>query len=133
MIGLDTNVLVRYIVQDDPEQSGQASAFIEKNCTKENPGVVNLIVLVELVWVLKIAYKYDKKIIENVLQQLLITTELHVQENNSVWRALHEYKKGKADFADYLVGVINREHNGDMTVTFDRKASKINHFYLLSD
>ncbi len=133
MIGLDTNVLVRYIVQDDPEQSGQASAFMEKNCTKEDPGFVNLIVLIELVWVLKIAYQYDKKTIQNVLQQLLITTELHIEQTNNVWRALYEFKKGTADFADYLIAAINREHNCDMTVTFDRKASKINHFYLLSD
>jgi predicted nucleic-acid-binding protein len=59
MIGVDTNVLVRYIVGDDPKQSKLAITFLEKTCSKENPGFVNLIVLCELVWVLRGAYKVD--------------------------------------------------------------------------
>ncbi len=60
MTGIDTNVLVRYIVQDDPAQSALATTFIEKNCTAKKPGFINLIVLCELTWVLKRAYRAER-------------------------------------------------------------------------
>ena len=75
MIGLDTNVLVRYIVQDDARQSRAAVRLIERNCTIESPGHVSLLVLIELVWVLGGAYMYQKAVIVSVVQQLLQTVE----------------------------------------------------------
>ena len=73
MIGVDTNVLVRYIVQDDIEQSKDATRFIEKRISSSNPGFINQIVLCELVWVLKRAYGYEKTIIFEVLEKILQT------------------------------------------------------------
>ena len=79
MIGLDTNVLVRYIVQDDPAQSAAANTLIEAKCTVDAPGRVDAIVLCELAWVLESAYGYQKEVVVSVLKQLLSTAELSVE------------------------------------------------------
>jgi predicted nucleic-acid-binding protein len=131
MIGLDTTVLVRYIVQDDPEQSEQATRTIEEHCTVKQPGFINRIVLVELVWVLKGAYGYDKTIIESVLQQILTTAELVVEKSDVAWHALQALQKGTADFADYLIASVNKRHGCQTTVTFDRNAAKNKYVQLL--
>ena len=78
MIGLDTNVLVRYLVQDDPGQSRKATQVIAKRCTRDDPGFVNRIVLCELVWVLESAYGYSKDTIVAVLEKLLRTSQLKI-------------------------------------------------------
>ena len=98
MIGLDTNVLIRYIVQDDPNQSHQATKFIEENLSKDVTGWISHIVLCEIVWVLKRAYGYKKAILVNVIKQLLMTTELDIENPDVAWQALHEYEKGSAGF-----------------------------------
>ena len=93
MIGLDTNVLVRYVVQDDPEQAQVANRLIEGQCTRESPGFVSGLVLAELVWVLLGAYGYDKKIVISVLRQILQTGELTVDNPTLIWAALSDFKK----------------------------------------
>ena len=79
MIGLDTNVLVRYIVQDDPVQSSAATSLMESGCSPEEPGYVSLTVLVELVWVLDGAYNYDRSVVVSVIRQLLQTDSLSTE------------------------------------------------------
>ena len=131
MIGLDTNVLVRYLVQDDPAQSRKASQVIAKRCTRDDPGVVNRIVLCELVWVLENAYGYSKDTIVAVLEKLLRTSQLKIEDMQSAWIAFRMYQKGKADFADCLLGTTNRFGGCIETVTFDQAASKLEDFQLL--
>ncbi len=131
MIGLDTNVLIRYIVQDDPDQSRKASQFIENNCSHKVPGFINSIVLCEIVWVLKRAYGYNKNLIIVVLKQILITAELEVENSDCALLALRDYEHGKADFADYYIAEINREKGCEYTVTFDQKTSDCPRFSLL--
>ena len=131
MIGIDTNVLIRYIVQDDPEQSAKAVRFIEANCSKNAPGFINSIVLCEIVWVLKRAYKYNKNLITMVLKQILITTELEIENSDCALLALHDYEKGHADFADYFIAQINRDKGCEATVTFDQKTSDCRQFTIL--
>jgi predicted nucleic acid-binding protein len=80
MIGLDTNVLVRYLVQDDPGQSRKATQVIAKQCTRDDPGFINRIVLCELVWVLESAYGYSKDTIVAVLEKLLRTSQLKIED-----------------------------------------------------
>ena len=87
MIGLDTNVLVRYIVQDDPEQSAAAERLIEGRCTAQAPGYVSVPVLVELVWVLTSAYDYENAAVIPVIRQLLRTAEFAVEDRQTVWAA----------------------------------------------
>ena len=131
MIGLDTNVLVRYLVQDDPSQSRKATQLITKRCTRDDPGFINRIVLCELVWVLESAYGYPKDTIVVVLDKLLRTSQLKIEDVQAAWTAFRIYQKGKADFADCLMGTTNRIGGCEWTVTFDQPASKLEGFQLL--
>ena len=130
MIGLDTNVLVRYLAQDDKDQSKSATSLIEKN-VETSYFYINNIVLVELVWVLQGAYKLNKENTVNIIEKFLHTTQFKVQEQNNVWQALTAYKDGTADFADYLSGQNNLTHRCQYTATFDVKASRSKNFMLL--
>lgn len=130
MIGLDTNALVRYIVQDDERQSGEASRLIETHCSAESPGFVALIVLAELVWVLEGAYGYSKDIVLRVLEQLLHTAELTVESPVVARLALADFRAGPAGFADYLIAQAASRAGCEVTYTFDRKAAKSAHFSL---
>lgn len=132
MIGLDTNVLVCYIVQDEPIQADAATTFIDTNCTVETPGFICNIVLVELVWVLERGYGYDKKSIIAVLKQIATTTELRLENPSLVWQAIIDFQNGGAGFADCLLVETNHQHGCNATYTFDRNAAKNGRFKLLS-
>ena len=132
MIGIDTNVLVRHLVQDDPLQSRVAIKVITTQCTREDPGFINRIVLCELVWVLESAYGYSKETIVNVLDKLLRTSQLKIEDTQSAWTSFRMYQQGKADFADCLLGATNRVNGCEWTGTFDQAASKLDGFQLLS-
>ncbi|MBM4123022.1 MAG: type II toxin-antitoxin system VapC family toxin [Nitrospira sp.] len=131
MIGLDTNVLVRYLVQDDPGQSRRASQLISRECTREAPGFINRIVLCELVWVLETAYGYSKEAIAGVLEKVLRTSQFQIEDVQAAWTAFRLYRKGRADFADCLLGTVNHHQGCDRTVTFDQQAGKLEGFDLL--
>lgn len=124
MIGLDTNVLVRYIVQDDPEQAARAGALIEAQCSDESPGFVSMLVLAELCWVLSKGYGYDRPVLEDVLTNLLTTTDLVVEQAADAWAALQDFKRGPADYTDYLIGRRGLGCGCKTTYTFDRKAAR---------
>jgi predicted nucleic-acid-binding protein len=128
MIGIDTNVLVRHLVQDDLSQSRAATQVITKQCTRDDPGFINRIVLCELVWVLESAYGYPKDTIVAVLEKLLRTSQLKIEDAQSAWTAFRMYQKGKADYADCLLGATNRIAGCDSTVTFDQAAIKLEGF-----
>lgn len=130
MIGIDTNVLVRYIVQDDKAQATAASRLLE-SCTEAKPAYINLIVLCELSWVLKGAYDYDREMIANIIEQILLTDCFEVQLSESVWRALSCFRDGAADFADCMIGELNHHAEVKTTYTFDRKAARAGYFKLL--
>ena len=128
MIGVDTNVLIRYLVGDDPRQTARAVKFIERECSQETPGYVNRIVLCELVWVLSGAYKYSREKISEVLNLLVRTAELRVEDQDSAWSAINDYEHGLCDFPDSYLALTNRRAGCELTVTFDSKASR--HPYL---
>jgi predicted nucleic-acid-binding protein len=123
MIGLDTNVLVRYITQDHPEQSKLATDYIEKKCTANSPGYVNHIVICELIWVLNRAYRFEKNIVSEVIGKILLSSELVVEDSDTVWQALEAYKSESADFADYLISIKNHSAGCVTTSTFDKAAA----------
>jgi len=124
MIGLDTNILVRYIAQDDPEQSPKATRLIE-SLTAEAPGYVTLVSVVELVWVLTGCYSSAKSEICQVLETLLRSRELLVADTDIVWNALRRYRDSKADFADILIERLATAAGCSHTVTFDRAAARV--------
>lgn len=131
MIGIDTNVLVRYITQDDAVQSALASEFLERICQPNEQGFVSFVVLTELFWVLQRAYKYDKQQLLLVLATLMATEYLVVEESDLAWRAYLAYRQGTADFADYLLGHIHQAHGCTYTITLDQRAAQNMHFQLL--
>lgn len=127
MIGLDTNVLVRYLTQDDPEQASRAGQLIETYCTKDDPGFVSLIVLCELVWVLRGAYGYEKELVIAVLEQILTTSELRVEAEHTARSSLTAYRRGSADFADYVILFSNRAQGCEITYSFDQRLARNDH------
>lgn len=124
MIGLDTNVLIRYIAQDDLAQSTRATRFIERQCSAADPGFVSLVTLVEVVWVSESCYDASAREVATILRQLLGTKQLVVQEAEIVWKALRLFEAGSAEFADYLVDQIAKAQGCTATVTFDKTAAK---------
>jgi len=123
MIGLDTNVLVRYIAQDDQKQSAVASELIE-SLTASSAGFIALVSVVELVWVLQSSYQSSKSEIIVVLETLLRTRELTLENAETVWQALRRFSESNADFADCLIERSANAAGCDHTVTFDSKAAK---------
>lgn len=123
MIGLDTNVLVRYIAQDDVDQAARATRLIESLDT-ENRGFVSLVALVELHWVLRRAYKVSRDDSANIVRQLLAAKELLVQEPDAVRRALSR-TTGDADFSDALIYELGEQEGCAHTATFDERATQM--------
>jgi predicted nucleic-acid-binding protein len=123
VIGLDTNVIVRYVAQDDPTQSAIAAALIDSLST-DAPGFVALISVVELVWVLTSCYRAPKEKIIDVIETLLRSKELIVENADILWQALHLYRREhKADLPDCLIERSADAAGCDHTVTFDRNAA----------
>lgn len=131
MIGLDTNVLVRHLTQDDPVQSPLASAFIEQNLSADTPGVIGHLVLAELAWVLARAYGYTREQVADALHAILTCREFRVETPDEAILALDDYRKGSADFADCLIGRHHRRLGASCTASFDRKAAQSPLFRLL--
>lgn len=123
MTGIDTNVLVRYLVQDDAEQARKATYFITNECSTDDTGLINRIVLCELVWVLETAYEYPRSAVAMALEKILRTAQFTVEDHQEAWLAFRDYQNG-ADFADALIAAINRRFGCGVTVTFDRRASR---------
>ena len=128
MIGLDTNILVRLLVGDDPDQTERAKRFVNRHCTGETPGFINCVVLTELVWVLTTSYGYRRTEIVDAIGNLLAGDDRVVEHHDEVRAALPDYKSGRGDFIDALIVRINRSQGCDGTATFDRKAIKLNGF-----
>ncbi len=123
MIGLDSNVLVRYIAQDDPVQSPKATRLIE-SLSADDPGYVSLVSVVELVWVLMRCYSSSTSEICVVLGTLLRTKEIIVANADVVWKAVRLFKTNNADFADCLIERSASDAGCGYTATFDRGAVK---------
>jgi predicted nucleic-acid-binding protein len=123
VIGLDTNVLVRYIAQDDSEQSPRAAALIE-SFSSEAPGYVTTVSVVELVWVMQSCYDMTREGIAEVLSQLLRTREIVVENAEVVWRAIRVFGASGADFADCLIERSAANAGCIEVFTFDQSAAR---------
>lgn len=131
MIGLDTNVVVRYLAQDDPKQSAAATRLFEHTLSPESPGLVSAIVLCELAWVLAECYDADRARIRAAIEGLLASRQIAVEAPELVRRALRAWADSGADFADALIGEVAAAHGAAKTVTFDRAAGRLAGFELL--
>ena len=123
MIALDTNVLVRYVMQDDPRQSARATRLIE-SLTAEDPGFVPVVALVELVWVLSGSYALNRAQVTTVLETLLRSKELVVDRADLVTQALQRFSASHADFADALIERTANAAGCTATMSFDTGAVK---------
>lgn len=121
MIGLDTNVLVRYIMQDDPVQAAQATDLIE-TLSETRPGFVTLVSVVELVWVLGSCFDLQRPQLVMALEALLQTRELVVERADVVWRAVRQFRDSNGDFADCLIARLAAAAGCERTMTFDKGA-----------
>ena len=123
MIGLDTNVIIRYLTHDDPAQTAAAMRLIN-SLTSDSPGYLSLIVVAELVWGLETSYGFKKKEIQQTVETLLRSSELVIEQAEIVSQALRTFRTGRADFADCLIERRGNAAECQYTVTFDRAAAE---------
>jgi predicted nucleic-acid-binding protein len=128
MIGLDTNVLTRLFVDDDPVQARHARTFVAERCNEENPAFVDRIALCELVWVLARSHDYQRGEIATIIEKLLASPDIILEDETAVRGALHSFTQRGVDFSDALIGEVNRARGCEATATFDRKAAKLEGF-----
>jgi predicted nucleic-acid-binding protein len=131
MIGLDTNILVRYLAQDDPEQSAKANRIVEHDLTEANPGFVSVVAMTETVWVLERAYGVSDLQIAAAVEEMLQADFLSVECEQEVFTAAAALKEGRGSFADALIAALGEKAGCSWTLTFDRKASRLAGFRLL--
>ena len=125
MIGLDTNVLVRYFAQDDPTQSRRATALIEQQLTEEIPGFISVVALTKTIWVLERMYHLTREQIAIVVERVLEADVLVVEHEAEVGTALAAVWEGLGSFGDALIAAINAQAGCPRTLTFDRKALRL--------
>ncbi len=131
MKGVDTNILVRYLTQDDAAQSARVDRLIDD---AEDEGIrlhIEDIVLCELVWVLRGAYRFGKAAIVSALEKTLAASLFHFDDRDRLRRAVDEYREGGGDFADYVIGERNASAGCESTLTFDRNLRGSTHFLVL--
>jgi predicted nucleic-acid-binding protein len=125
MIGLDTNVVVRYLVQDDPKQSKQATQAIEKAAAEGKTLAISQVTLCEIVWVLERCYSLGKKELVAVIKQILKTQQINVEQDTVARQALHDFEeKEGVDFSDCLIGRQNAAKGCAFTYTLNKKAAQ---------
>jgi predicted nucleic-acid-binding protein len=130
MIGLDTNILARYLAQDDAVQSSKSQQIIERQLSEDNPGFISVIVMVETVWVLDRAYKLSALEIAEAVEGILQTEVLVVEKEQEVFTAMTMLRQGLGSFADALIAQLGSRAGCSKTLTFDRKAARLPGFEL---
>lgn len=124
MIAIDTNVLVRFLTQDEPGQAAAASAFM-RGLTSAAPGFISREVMVELVWVLERAFRFSRVEVSAALEGLLAAVEIEVEAADDVGAAVFRYRDDGFGFADLMIAAAGRRAGASSLVTFDRKAAQI--------
>ncbi len=132
MIGLDTNILVRYIAQDDAVQSPIATRIIEDRLSEEHPGFISLVTMAETVWVLDRSYGLSAAEIAAAVERILQTNVFLVQNEQEVFTAMVALKMGAGSFSDALIGALGTWAGCSATVTLDKKATRLKTFELAS-
>lgn len=125
MLGIDTNVLVRILVEDDKAQCARARRVVDMAIAKGEAVFVSLLVLLETEWVLRSRYRVAKPEIMDIVSRLLDSVELSFEDEPAVEEALFHWRESSADFADCLIGVRNRRLGCRATMTFDAKAARL--------
>jgi len=123
MIGIDTNILVRFLVVDDRSQHETARQFLTQR-TSSDPAFISLMVVAELIWVLKRLYDYSFADIKRALSTLLMAEELEFEQRTFLGHILIQNQSSSIDLADHIISHIAKQNGCTHTVTFDRNAAK---------
>jgi predicted nucleic-acid-binding protein len=123
VIGLDTNVIVRYLAQDDVRQAAIATRLIEGSLSAEARGFVSIVTLAEVVWVMASNYRAARAAVADIVEGLLTAPQLAIEKADVIWRALRAFRESKADFSDAVIVELGRDAGCAKTVTFDREAA----------
>ena len=132
MVGLDTNVIVRLFVDDDPQQAQVARQFVASKCSESDPGFIDRVALCELIWVLTSVHGYRREAVADVIELLLENRDMRLEDADVARDALQEYRMSGVEFADILIGHINLARGCEITATFDRRAAKLKGFVRVS-
>jgi predicted nucleic-acid-binding protein len=132
MIGLETNIILRYLLQDDPKQTRQANQIIDRQLSGQNPGFISLVTVLEIVWVLRSLLRRDAFQIASDIERLLAADTFEVQNEHQVFEAAFALKRGTGEFEDALIGALNTWAGCSRTLTFDRKAARLPHFQVIT-
>jgi predicted nucleic-acid-binding protein len=130
MIGLDTNLLVRYLTQDDPVQARQATEVIEHRLTDAEPGFISIVAIAEMVWVLARHYRFASERIVNAIERILQAETLVVESERDVFAAMTALRDGRGEFGDALIGAVSASAGCSRVLTFDREALQLPGFEL---
>jgi predicted nucleic-acid-binding protein len=131
MIGLDTNVLIRYLTKDDASQYAKAKRLIDEAVARDERLLISSTVLCETTWVLETTYDYPRNEIADVLERILDTAQFEIERGPEARDALRDFRSTKAGFADALIGRLNRTLGATHTATFDRDLKSLDTFRLL--
>src|SRR6202050_455714 len=131
MVGLDTNVILRYLLQDDPKQTHLANHIVDEVLSDQNPGLVSLVTVLEIVWVLRSLLKQTPTEIATHLEHLLAADSLEVQNGQQVFEAAFALKRGTGEFEDALIGALTAWAGCDKTLTFDRRVGRLTGFEVI--
>ena len=131
MIGLDTNLLVRIFAKDNPLQEAMVLELLEQFPEGER-AVVNIVVIVELLWVLKRAYRFEQEALVRVLRSMAENKRLFLPNKEILLEAAHQVRENGGELPDMIIALLNREHGASVTYTFDVEASKLDDFQLLA-
>ncbi|HYD65104.1 type II toxin-antitoxin system VapC family toxin [Azospirillum sp.] len=132
MKGIDTNVLLRFLLNDEPAQSAAAKAFVDRHTNAGEEVFINRAVLCETVWVLTRGYRYGKDAVADLLDALIVADGFAIEDRAEVAEALADWRNGGPGFADALIGQTNTRRGCSATLTFDRKAARLADFQLLT-
>ena len=130
MIGLDTNVLIRYLTQDDPRQARIANDIIDRRLSAERPGFISVVTAAETAWVLRTYFKATKLEAAEAIEGLISQDTVVVESVDDVVQAIEDVRGLNADFADALISALGRRAGCQATLTFDRDAARLPGFQL---
>ena len=125
MIGLDTNVIVRYLAQDDPQQSRKATDLFERHLTVEEPGFISIVAMAETVWVLERSYGLSPRELASAIERMLQIEVVLTEHEQEVFTAMIALKQSRGTFADALIVALGAKAGCSHTLTFDEKALRL--------
>jgi predicted nucleic-acid-binding protein len=132
MVGLDTNVILRYLLQDDPKQTLLANRIVDEVLSDGNPGLISLVTILEIVWVLRSFLKKTPTEIATHIELLLAADSFEVQNEQQVFEAAFALKRGIGEFEEALTGALNAWAGCPHTLTFDKRALRMPYFELIA-